>query len=71
MEIQQNSTLTYRLYDYGRLDKTGHPRELHVEKALKVLNYEPYNPPKFKAPILGSCVISLHRLGHSGILAPS
>jgi Phosphomannose isomerase len=65
LEIQQNSTLTYRLYDYGRLDKTGHPRELHVEKALKVLNYEPYNPPKFKAPVLGSSSYFTSSLGHS------
>ena len=43
-EIQQNSTLTYRLYDYGRLGTDGKPREVHVEKALKVLNREPYEP---------------------------
>ena len=35
-EIQQNSSLTYRLYDYGRLDKTGKPRQLHIEKAVEV-----------------------------------
>lgn len=35
-EIQQNSNLTYRLYDYGRLGKDGRPRPLHVEKALAV-----------------------------------
>lgn len=39
-EIQQNSNLTYRVYDYGRLDKNGNPRELHVEKALKVSNLQ-------------------------------
>ena len=44
-EIQQNSTLTYRLYDYGRLGTDGQPRELHVEKALKVLKREPYVQP--------------------------
>jgi mannose-6-phosphate isomerase len=35
-EIQQNSNLTYRLYDYGRLGADGKPRELHVQKAAKV-----------------------------------
>lgn len=55
MEIQQNSTLTYRLYDYKRLGADGKPRELHVEKALKVLDYEPYNPPIFKKPLIGEC----------------
>lgn len=39
-EIQQNSNLTYRLYDYGRVDKDGHKRELHLEKALDVLRLE-------------------------------
>lgn len=35
-EIQQNSNLTYRMYDYERLDKDGKKRPLHVEKALEV-----------------------------------
>ncbi len=33
-EIQQNSNVTYRLYDYDRRDKEGNPRELHVEKGV-------------------------------------
>ncbi len=33
-EIQQTSDLTYRVYDYGR------PRELHLDRALDVLNYD-------------------------------
>lgn len=37
-EIQENSNLTYRLYDYGRVDKTGQKRPLHVDKAMKVVN---------------------------------
>ena len=41
-EIQQNSNLTYRVYDYGRKDKNGKERELHVEKALKVTALEKY-----------------------------
>ncbi len=34
-EVQQNSNVTYRVYDYGRL-QNGKPRELHIEKALDV-----------------------------------
>lgn len=34
-EIQQNSNLTYRLYDYGRVDQNGNQRELQIEKALE------------------------------------
>lgn len=41
-EIQQNSNLTYRVYDYGRKDKNGKERELHVEKALCVTNTSAY-----------------------------
>ena len=37
-EIQQSSDLTYRLYDYGRKDASGKARELHVDKALDVLD---------------------------------
>ena len=35
-EIQQNSDLTYRVYDYDRIGTDGKPRELHREKACKV-----------------------------------
>lgn len=55
IEIQQNSTLTYRLYDYGRIGKDGKPRELHLEKALNVISYSKYEPPIFVSPILGEC----------------
>lgn len=37
-EIQQNSNVTYRLYDYDRRDKNGNPRELHIEKGVAVSN---------------------------------
>ena len=39
-EIQQNSNTTYRVYDYGRRDKNGNTRPLHVEKALEVSSLE-------------------------------
>ena len=35
-EIQQNSNLTYRVYDYGRVGADGKKRDLHIEKALEV-----------------------------------
>ena len=46
IEIQQNSNLTYRLYDYNRVDQNGNPRELHIAKALEVINYKKYEPIK-------------------------
>jgi len=38
IEIQQNSDITYRLYDYGR------PRALHLEKGIAVATGKPYSP---------------------------
>ncbi len=40
-EIQQNSNVTYRVFDYGRLGADGKPRALHVEKALAVTDRRP------------------------------
>ena len=57
-EIQQNSTLTYRLYDYGRRDASGAERPLHLEKALEVAETDAYRPfPKEKnqPEIIGKC----------------
>jgi len=38
-EVQEYSDLTYRVYDYGRVDGAGNPRELHIEKALDVIQF--------------------------------
>lgn len=40
VEVQQNSNTTFRVYDYDRVDKNGNKRELHVDRALAVLNYK-------------------------------
>lgn len=52
IEVQQNSDITYRLYDYGR------PRELHLDEGMAVAHGTPY-PPRFHdtVPAQGS-----HRL---------
>lgn len=38
-EVQEYSDLTYRVYDYGRVDAHGKPRELHIQKALDVIEF--------------------------------
>ena len=39
-EIQQNSDVTFRLYDWNHVDaKTGEPRELQVDKAIACINF--------------------------------
>lgn len=45
-EIQENSNLTYRLYDYDRVDKDGKKRDLHIDKALDVANLDAGVKPK-------------------------
>ncbi len=39
-EIQQTSDITYRIYDWDRVDNNGNPRELHLDMALDVINYD-------------------------------
>lgn len=38
VEIQENSNVTYRVYDYDRIDKNGKKRELHFDKAVQVMD---------------------------------
>jgi mannose-6-phosphate isomerase len=41
-EIQQTSDLTYRIYDWGRVDSNGNSRELHTEFAIDTINFDDY-----------------------------
>ena len=47
-EIQENSNITYRLYDYDRVDKNGNKRSLQINKAMDVINLymtdQPHQP---------------------------
>lgn len=45
-EIQQSSDITYRIYDYKRVDDQGNERELHTEQALDVIDFTAANEPK-------------------------
>ncbi len=38
-EIQQNSDITYRIYDWGRVQADGSPRKLHIDRALDVTHF--------------------------------
>ncbi len=44
-EIQENSNITYRLYDYDRKDKDGNRRPLHIERALEVADLKRAGAP--------------------------
>lgn len=45
-EIQQTSDITYRLYDFDRVDNQGNLRELHVDLALDAINYNKIDTKK-------------------------
>ena len=50
-EAQQSSGVTYRVWDWNRVDDNGNPRELHVDKAMDVINFsEDYNNSLTKKP---------------------
>lgn len=46
-EIQQTSDITYRVYDFDRVDANGNKRDLHVDLALEALNYEKIEAQRF------------------------
>lgn len=54
-EIQQNSNVTYRVYDYNRTDAQGNKRQLHVDKALDVTKREPMERNNACYPHLADC----------------
>lgn len=65
-EIQQNSNITYRLYDYERLDAYMNKRQLHVEQALGVISNKKYAETEeingevrvmdgYQVKVLGTC----------------
>lgn len=53
-ELQEYSDITYRLYDYGRLQADGRPRELHIEQGLTVMRYAPQTLERVTPLTLGA-----------------
>lgn len=50
-EIQQPSDITYRIYDYDRLEQNGKKRELHLEKSIKVIKDYQNNESDYKSEV--------------------
>ena len=68
-EIQQNSNITYRVYDWGRRDKDGNPRPLHIENARAVADLNKFSQRKFPEGYLGiSRYFTVRELSLSGEL---
>lgn len=55
LEIQQSSNITYRLYDYDRVDSLGNHRELHLSKGMEVIDLNKYKPRRFSGNYIGKC----------------
>jgi mannose-6-phosphate isomerase len=47
-EVQQNSDTTYRVYDWGRMGADGHPRPLHIDHALEVIDFQQVEPGPYR-----------------------
>lgn len=63
-EIQQASDLTYRLYDYGRTDSRGKPRDLHLDRALEVADLTPGERARVTPKPLGEGKTELLKTEH-------
>lgn len=50
-EVQQSSNVTYRVYDYGRKGKDGKERELHLDRALEVIDYHAFKDKTSSEPL--------------------
>jgi mannose-6-phosphate isomerase len=64
-EIQQNSDVTFRIYDYNRVGLDGKPRPLHVKEALKSIRFEKYVDDDFTGFMDTDTVMPLAVLGQS------
>lgn len=48
LEVQQPSTTTYRIYDWGRMGLDGNPRELHLDHAIASISFGRSGPPRIR-----------------------
>lgn len=61
-EVQQNSDTTYRVYDYERVGEDGKQRELHMEKALEVIDFRQQLHCNFKENRIHCSYFSMEKL---------
>lgn len=68
VEVQETSDITYRIYDYGRVDaKTGKPRQLHVDEAKDAIDYKLYPDLVSRAGADMDGVADLVHCGHFNV----
>jgi len=59
LEIQQSSDVTYRIFDYNRLDNNGLPRELHTKLAVDAIDFDNWEHNKIVPKILPNTISKL------------
>lgn len=70
VEVQETSDVTYRIYDYGRIDATtGKPRQLHVEEAKDAIDYKVYPSYTSTPTDLGNGIEELVQCDHFTVYA--
>ncbi|MCD8318822.1 MAG: class I mannose-6-phosphate isomerase [Paraprevotella sp.] len=60
-EILQSSDVTYRIYDFGRVDREGHPRQLHVEEAKEAIDFT-VSAPEVRREVVDNMPTELVRI---------
>lgn len=68
-EIQQNSDLTYRIYDYNRKDANGNLRPLHLREAMQAVHFEA-RPRKVEGEILKTPYFEVHKTAPGKTVLP-
>lgn len=63
-EAQQSSGITYRVWDWNRLDQNGNSRELHIEKAMEVSNF----CSDFNKDLINKSKNVFEKIGHQKIV---
>lgn len=61
-EVQQNSNTTYRVYDWGRVGADGKPRPLHIQEALRVINWHDRAAPQAQSVAMAHGCSKIERL---------
>lgn len=63
-EIQETSDVTYRIYDFDRVDANGNKRELHTAEALAAIDFKAYPEYKTSYPAKDNDTVNLVRSSH-------
>jgi len=66
-EVQQNSDTTYRVYDYDRVGDDGKKRELHIKKAIEVINFTEQSSCNFTESSINCQYFSMAKLKIQGV----